>query len=356
MDSKQRVVAAAERRRVDRPATSLRCTAEAWQSLEDHFAANDVGTVLDRLDVDLRWIYVPYVGPAERSTPTLFGEGTDYWGCHMRKIENRYNAYFEFYDPPLAHAETVSDVDAYDWPSLDWWDYSALHSIIEQANAQEPRGILFYGGDTFETCWYLRGLEQFLMDLYLRPDLVQAMAEHVESYYRERALRAVEAARGGIDLVGYGDDLGGQTGMLMNPQVWRRRIKPFTADFLGTFKAMGYKTFFHSCGSIVPIVDDLIDAGLDILEPIQVTAAGMKPQLLFSRFGNRLSFHGAIDEVELLPHASWREVYDETRRTIDVLGRNGGYIVCPSHQVQGDTPVENILAIFQAAKEYRWVD
>ena len=113
-------------------------------------------------------------------------------------------------------------------------------------------------------------------------------------------------------------------------------------------------TLYHSCGSLVPVIDDLIEVGLDFLDPIQVTAAGMTPEELSPRFGDRLSFHGAIDEVELLPHATPRQVYDETTRIIEILGRKGGYIVSPSHAVQGDTPPENVVAIFQAARDYRY--
>ena len=116
---------------------------------------------------------------------------------------------------------------------------------------------------------------------------------------------------------------------------------------------MGLKTFYHSCGSIVPVIDDFIELGLDILDPIQVSAAGMSPEAI-SAFADRLSFHGAIDEVRLLPHATAAEVYRETTRIIDVLGRCGGFIVSPSHQVQGDTPPENVVAIFDAARDYRW--
>ena len=140
--------------------------------------------------------------------------------------------------------------------------------------------------------------------------------------------------------------------MMISPEIWRERIKPYTGRLISTFKEMGLMTFYHSCGSLVPVIDDLIEVGLDFLDPIQVTAAGMRPEELFPQFGDKLSFHGAIDEVELLPHATPDEVYKETTRIIDILGRNGGYIVSPSHQVQGDTPPENVVAIFEAAKDY----
>jgi uroporphyrinogen decarboxylase len=142
--------------------------------------------------------------------------------------------------------------------------------------------------------------------------------------------------------------------MILNPRLWREKIKPFTGGLITTFKKMGLKTFYHSCGSIVPVIDDLIELGLDILDPLQVTAAGMDPESIAAKFADRLSFNGAIDEVKLLPHSTPEEIYRETTRIIDLLGRNGGYIVSPSHQVQGDTPPENIVAVFDAARNYRW--
>jgi uroporphyrinogen decarboxylase len=136
--------------------------------------------------------------------------------------------------------------------------------------------------------------------------------------------------------------------------VWRERIKPYSSRLISTFKKQGFATFYHSCGSIVPVIHDLIEAGLDVLDPIQVGAAGMKPEELYPAFGDRLSFHGAIDEQELLPHGTPKQVYEETTRIIGILGQKGGFIVSPSHQVQGDTPPENVVAIFDAARDYRW--
>ena len=213
---------------------------------------------------------------------------------------------------------------------------------------------MFFAGGAFETPWYMRGMERFMMDLVERPDIVDAICSHVEAYYRQRALRVLEAAQGGIDIVGSGGDIGGQTGMLLSPELWRERIKPYTGRLISTFKRMGLATFYHSCGSMVPVIDDLVEVGLDILEPIQVTARGMAPEELFPAVGNRISFHGAIDEVHVLPHATAEEVYAHTTHVIDVLGQNGGYIVAPTHQVQGDTPPENVVAIYDAARDYSW--
>jgi uroporphyrinogen decarboxylase len=353
MTSKQRVLAAASRRRTDRPPTSLRCTPEAWEALRKYLHVETNDDVLDALDIDLRWLPLAFIGPRERSAIPLGSEGTDFWGCHIRKVENPFNSYFEFYDFPLAGAKTVEDVHNHSWPSLDWWDYAAIPSAIEEINRKEPRAVMFFAGGAFETPWYMRGLERFLIDLHEQPEIAAAICEHVEEYYRQRALHVLEAAGGQVDIIGSGGDIGSERGMMLNPRVWRARIKPFSGRLITTFKQMGLKTFYHSCGSIVPVIDDFIELGLDILDPIQVSAAGMSPEAI-SVFADRLSFHGAIDEVRLLPYATAAEVYRETTRVIDVLGRCGGFIVSPSHQVQGDTPPENVVAIFDAAHDYRW--
>lgn len=357
MNSRERVLATTERRRPDRPATSLRCTPEIWQALRTHFGVKTNNDVLDQLDIDWRGIYVtalPFLGPAERSAIPLGSEGTDYWGCHIRKAENQFNTYFEFFDPPLAHCKTVADVEAHDWPSLEWWDYGAINRLIEEATQKDRRAVMFFAGGTFETPWYMRGFEQFLTDLVMNPEIADAICRHVGEYGRQVALRILDVARGKIDIIGSGGDVGGQGGMIISPALWRKRIKPHSARLITPFKEMGLKTFYHSCGSIVPIIDDFVEVGLDILEPIQVGAAGMKPEEIGPAFADRISFNGAIDTVELLPHATPAQVYAETTRIIDILGRRGGLIVSPSHQVQGDTPVENVIAVFEAAHRYRW--
>jgi uroporphyrinogen decarboxylase len=343
------VLAAAERRRVDRLPTSLRCTPEALENLKRHLNAATREEVYDILDIDLHWVCLPFKGPTERSAAPLGSAGTDFWGCVNTAVATEFNTYYEITRHPLADATTVADVEAHDWPSLDWWDYDAIPRLIAQENRKDRRAILFFAGGAFETPWYIRGFERFLADLHDNPDIVTAICTRVEAYYRERALRVLEAASGRIDIVGSGGDLGGETSLLLSPRTWRALIKPHSARLIQTFKAMGLKTFYHSDGAIQPLIEDFIGLGLDILDPIQVGAAGMKPEELFPRFGDRITFHGAIDEVHLLPRATPQQVHDETRRVMSVLGRRGGYIVSPTHQVQGDTPAENVVAIYHAA-------
>ena len=141
-----------------------------------------------------------------------------------------------------------------------------------------------------------------------------------------------------------------QRGMMIAPDLWRRHLKSYAAELISPFKQMGLMTMYHSCGSIVPVIDDFIEMGLDILDPIQPAATGMDPASLAEGFGDRLTFHGGIDEQHLLPHGSADEVREETARTMEILGRNGGYIVAPAHAIQPDTPPENIVALYDTAQ------
>lgn len=354
MTSKERVMAAFNRQPTDRPPTSLRCTPEVWAALQKHFGVDTNEDVLDELDIDMRMVYLPYIGPKERSTPPMGGNGVDFWGNEWIEAKNEYNTYYDIHKPGLANAGSIEEVMDYEWPSLDWWDYSAIPKAIEAHSKKGERAIMFFAGGSFETPWYIRGFEQFLMDLYIAPEITDAICQKVTEYYKARAMRVLEAADGKIDIIGSGGDIGGEEGMILKPELWRERIKPYSKQLIRTFKDMGLGTFYHSCGSLVPAINDLIEIGLDVLEPIQVTAKGMQPEPLFEEFGDRISFHGAIDEVHLLPHATPDEVYKETQRIISILGKNHGFIVSPSHQVQGDTSVENVLAIYKAAQDYKY--
>ncbi len=345
-------MAAFKREKTDRPPTSLRCTPEVWIALQKYFGADTREDVMDKLDIDMRMVYLPFIGPKGRSTPPLGGNGVDFWGTEWIEAKNEYNTYYDILKPALANAQSIDEVMEHEWPSLDWWDYSAITRAIEAHSKKGERAIMFFAGGSFETPWYIRGFEQFLMDLYINPEISEAICKKVTDYYYKRAIRVLEIADGRIDIIGSGGDIGGEEGMLISPDLWRKHIKPHSKVLIDSFRQMGLGTFYYSCGSLVPVIDDLIEIGLDVLEPIQVTAKGMQPERLFEQFGARISFNGAIDEVHLLPNATPEEVYNETQRIISVLGGNHGYIVAPSHQVQGDTSVECVLAVYKAAQEY----
>jgi len=353
MTGRERVLRAIGRKPTDRLPASLRCTAEAQKKLLEKTNTSTKQELYDYLGIDFRWIGLPFIGPENRALSPLGGEGYDFWGCYNKAVTNEYNTYYEITYHPLGEMQTVEEIEAYDWPDLDWWDYEAVPDLIRKEKQSDDTAIMFFAGGAFESPWYMRGLEQFLIDIYDRPEIAEAISRKVADFYYQRALRVIEAAGGMIDVIGSGGDLGGQNALMLSPEKWRKHIKPYSEKLIRPFRDMGFHTFYHSDGAIVPVINDFIEMGLDILDPIQVGAKGMKPEELFPQFGDRLSFHGAIDEVELLPNSTPQEVYDETMRVMGILGENNGYIVSPTHQVQGDTDPENILAIYSAVRDYK---
>jgi len=196
----------------------------------------------------------------------------------------------------------------------------------------------------------MRGLARFLMDLVECPDIAEAISRRATQFYKQRAMRAVEESKGKIDIVYSGGDVGTQRGMMLAPELWRRHVKPYSTELIRPFKDMGLITMYHSCGSIVPVIEDLIGMGLDVLDPIQPLAHGMDAASLKRRFGDRLAFHGGVDVQRLLPYGTPGQVRKEVMRLMETLGGDGGYIVCPAHAIQPDTPPENVVALYETAR------
>jgi uroporphyrinogen decarboxylase len=194
----------------------------------------------------------------------------------------------------------------------------------------------------FETAWALRGYEQMLMDLLVDPDLADSILEIPYRYHLAAAQKLVEL---GVDMIWVGDDIGTQRAMLIAPETWRRLLKPRMANFISTLKRINpqVKIAYHSDGVITPIVPDLIEIGLDVLNPIQ--PACMDPAEVKRQFGKHLCFWGSIDEQHTLPFGSAEDVAAEVRLRLDTLGQDGGLILGPTHHVQLDTPMENFWAM-----------
>ena len=350
MEPYERIAAAIGHRRVDRLPIDYSATPEFNAKLKKHLGIDDDELLLRKLGVDIRWVSPRWCGPDDMTgAPGVSATGRDFLGVVWKPVQNEFGTYNEIAFHPLAHATTVKEIEDYPWPKVDWFDFSHIKDDIERLNQERRYAILCFAGGAFETPWYMRGMERFLMDLVECPDIAEAICRHATGFYKERALRAIEQSDGKIDIIGSGGDIGTQKGMMLSPNLWREHIKPYSTELIRSFKDMRLATYYHSCGSIVPVIDDFIEMGLDILDPIQPKAAGMDAENLKSRFGSRLVLHGGIDEQELLPHATPDEVRREVERVIGVLGDDGAYIVCPAHAIQPDTPVENIVALYETA-------
>ncbi len=275
-------------------------------------------------------------------------EYTDEWGVGWSSspYETKFGAgrYTEIVGHPLAADEALETYRAPDpeRPEL----YEAARMAIE-----EFRKDYWIVGVTvctiFETAWALRGLERMLMDFVLDPDRADRILDIPNRYHLAAAKKLVEM---GVDMIWTGDDVGGQTGMIISPAQWRRFFKPRMAAFFAALKGINpeLKIAYHSDGNIEPIIPDLVDIGLDVLNPVQ--PASMDPAALKRKYGKNLCYWGTIDEQKTLPFGTPEDVAAEVRLRLDTVGGEGGLIIGPTHHVQLDTPMENFRAMVDAVK------
>jgi uroporphyrinogen decarboxylase len=249
--------------------------------------------------------------------------------------------YTEVVEHPLAEDDAIDD---YQPPDPDRPElYIDMEKMIKKF--QDEYWIV--GGaltTTFECAKDLRGFERLLMDLVLNPEIVERI---LDIPYRFHLAVAKKFAKMGVDMIWFGDDVGGQKAMLMSPQHWQKYLKPLLANAIAEVKTINpnVKVAYHSDGNIYPIIPELIEIGLDVLNPIQPGA--MDPARLKKEFGDNLCFWGSIDQQHTLPHGTPQDVRTETLERLRTLGKGGGLIIAPAHRVQMDTPMDNFWAMHE---------
>jgi uroporphyrinogen decarboxylase len=261
-------------------------------------------------------------------------------------VENPYGAYEEQASFPLSNAQSRTDVSKHPWPEPDWWDFAALTGIVNDLNAMGEYHIRYRIGSVFEIAWQLFGMEKFMADLVLNPDIPLHIMNRLTEVYVEKTRKVLDIAGDQIDMVYFYDDVATQTSLMISKPMWEKFVKPFHAQIVEVAKSFGKLVMYHCDGAIYPLIPDLIDMGIDMLNPIQADAKGMEPAKLKKEFGDRLSFHGGIDIIDTLPNSTPTGVKDEVSTRIAQLGASGGYILAPSHHIQSNTPIANIRAMY----------
>jgi len=268
---------------------------------------------------------------------------TDEWGIGWKNVEyeTRFGKgrYTEIVGHPLADDEAIDSYQPPD-PNRPELYVDAARVIKEYKDEYWIVGVTVT--TIFETAWALRGYEKTLMDLVINPDFVEKLLDIPFNYHLTAAKKLVEM---GVDMIWVGDDMGTQERMLISPDTWRRFFKPRMATFISTLKSINpdVKVAYHSDGVIYPIIPDLIEIGLDVLNPIQPRS--MNPEKLKKEYGDKLCFWGSIDEQYTLPFGTPAEVEREVITRLKTVGKNGGLIIGPTHHVQLDTSLENFWAM-----------
>jgi uroporphyrinogen decarboxylase len=256
---------------------------------------------------------------------------------------------------PLGQASSCADIDRFAWPSPDEFDYEALGSVPEYH--REKARVLDIGWEPFfDRILDLFGMEEGLMNIACRPDLVEASLSHIEDYVYTKTERSLQSASGRFDIFSWGDDFAGQSEMLISPRMWRKLFRPRYRRLIDLVKSYDLKFCLHSCGCIVDVLPDLVQIGVDIWFPCQVHLPGIDPKTLKRRFGNNIVFCGGINTQQTIPFGTEESVRRETRERIAVLGSGGGYICGPDHEIAQDVPLKNLLALYDEAKKFRSSD
>jgi uroporphyrinogen decarboxylase len=288
-----------------------------------------------------------YIGPP-------ITDDTDVFGCRYRDVDYGRGDYSECVFSPLAQFKSVEQIEAnYTWPSPDWWDY---HEISNQIKGWEDYPIEGGYYEPFARYRILRGDELAYMDLVQNPEMVQYCLEKLFDLAYTDAVRIYEQIPGQVMLTRVSEDLGGQQNLLISPIHIRQFLLPGIQRMIDLAHQAGAFVFHHDDGNCRRILPDLVQAGIDILNPIQWRCKDMDREGLKKDFGERLVFHGGMDNQYTLPFGTIAEVEQEVLDNLRILGANGGYILAPCHRIQVVSPPENILALYAAGYKHGWVE
>ncbi len=292
----------------------------------------------------------PYIGPRlHAELPDR--EVNAVWGWHCRWVEHETGGYWDYCDFPLREADEET-IAAWPFPSPDDYDYSGVREACtkygEYAVSVGHPGLACI----INTMGFLCGMEQVLVDLATDAPGLLHLIDRMLDIQLEVTRRTLEAARGGIDFIWIGEDLGSQQSPLISAAMLRKHILPRHQPFLDLGRAFGIPVMMHTCGSSSWAYEDYIAMGLKVVDTLQPEAKDMDPATLKARFGGRLAFHGCISTAGPVAYGTVEDVIAYCRHTLDIMMPGGGYCFAPTHQLQDNSPTENVVAMYETARRF----
>jgi uroporphyrinogen decarboxylase len=379
MTSRERVLAALNHREPDRVPIDLGGNQTgihkfAYQALTKHLGIEDPVTIMDavqqlarpcealleRFHVDTRYVAAGAAADFQGGIVTQERDGrlwhdlVDEFGVRWSMPDDQ-PLYMDITHHPLATA-TIDDVRAYPFPKgNDAGRFAGLRQRALTLKKETPYAVVSgICGVVYEICWYMRGLEQWFMDMLQQPAFCEAMLDRTLQFWLDFLRGFLDEVGDLVDVIMIGDDLAGQKGPLFRPDFYRRIVKPRHKRLVQYIRSRTKaKIWYHTCGACSDYIPDLLDNGIDILNPVQISAAGMGPSQLKARFGDRLVFWGgAIDTQHVLPTAAPETIREHVRHNLAIWKPGGGYVFNNVHNVQAAVPPENVVALFDAAYEF----
>jgi uroporphyrinogen decarboxylase len=271
---------------------------------------------------------------------------TNEFGMHMMPT----SLYVEVVKCPLENAESNADIEAYRFPD----PYAPGRMEKAKRDIARFAGDYFVIGDCelslFELAWHLTGLEKYMIDLVSEEDYIEALNDKVEQFTTGIAEQLVKA---GVDAIWFGEDLGSQVSTLISPAMWRERFRPRHERVIKKLKAVNPNliTIMHSDGAVAPLLDDFIEMGIAVYNPVQPNVPGSDPEELAAKYGGRICFFGGLDQQAMMPKGDLGELENDMRNRAAVLGKNGGYLMAPAHIIQADVKSETVEGVLAIAKK-----
>lgn len=350
LTSKERVLTSFQFEPADRVPVWMGASPEFRDLARKYLGLEDDESLSLYLRDDFRRVFARYAGPEERSPggKLTYADATYRTPFNVQRHGYGYGMPLEC---PLVKAATVKEIHDFAWPDPAWMDVSQIRDEVLAYNGQ----YAILGGD-WSPFWHdaidLLTFENLIYKMHDNPELVDALMTHLVDYYVGVSTRIFEAASEVIDIFFIGNDFGGQTGPLIGEKLFRRFLLPPLKRLIDLGHDYGLKVLMHCCGGYAPLIPALLEAGLDGLQALQPTCRGMDPADLKSQFGGKILLMGAVN-TQLLIEGTQDQIRAETRRVLEIMKPRGGYICSPSHDyLLPETPVENVIAMYDTLREY----
>jgi uroporphyrinogen decarboxylase len=360
MTCRERALRGVKHQEADRVPIDNWMVPEIQKKTLEHFGCESYDELLGFLGVDFRNNYGPsYVGQSFKKHPD--GTTEDLWGVKRKTVvygrgTSHQGSYSEVAESPLEKLKTIEEIKKYDhWASPEWWDYSKVKA---DCRVYHPAYCVINVGDRLDRTsqlkpmMYLRGIQQIFIDMVMNPAIVEFIRDRIIEYFVAYNHRVFQAVEGEIDIFMMGDDIGGQTGPLLSLDMWRKYFKKGFKAYIDIAHQYGIPVMYHTCGDVRQFIPDFIECGLDILQSLQPKAANMDIKKLKQEFGKEITFQGGMDIQHVLPLGRPEDVKAMAKYALDSAKSGGGYIICTAHNIQIDTPIENVVALFEAYHEY----
>ncbi|MFP4026611.1 MAG: uroporphyrinogen decarboxylase family protein [Candidatus Brocadiia bacterium] len=351
MNPKERVLTTIAHEEPDRVPIDYSANPGIDGRLKEHFGLepDDAEGLRQVLNVDFRYVGAPYAGPELH--PPVEGRRINMWGVRKRWVEHESGGYWDYCDFPLKNA-TLEEIKVWPMPSPDDFDYSNVKNACKEYS---DYCVMVGGagtGDIINSTGMIRTMQQVMIDIALESPEFFAFIDRKIDIQIEVLRRTIEAAEGGIDVLFMGEDLGTQKGPMISLEMYRNIFRPRHQKFVDLAKSFDLPVMIHSCGSSSWAFDDFIEMGIDVIDTLQPEAADMEPAYLKETYGDRLAFHGMISTAGSVAFGTTTDVREHVRETLEIMKPAGGYCLAPTHQLQDNSPTENVVEMYEAAREY----